>query len=237
MRKAYDLRKCALESLKGRWNIAVGVGFLAALLNGVNVSSVSLNIDLGDIKIEDLKFQVENIFDVRITETIHTIFLILIVSVIIFALAYSFLGCIINIGYLKFNLNLVDNKEVHTNILFQFFKNWKNIICKNLLELLYIFLWSLLLFIPGIIATYSYAMTNYILAEHQDISPNEAIRKSVELMKGNRMKLFSLQLSFIGWEILCILSFGIGYLWLTPYKQAAYAHFFREVSKNTKFRS
>ena len=91
-------------------------------------------------------------------------------------------------------------------------------------------LWSLLLIIPGIIAGYSYAMTGYILAENPELTASEAIARSKEMMAGNRFRLFCLHFSFIGWEILCTLTLGIGNLWLRPYKQAAEAAFYREIS-------
>ena len=85
--------------------------------------------------------------------------------------------------------------------------------------------------IPGIIAGYSYAMTEYILAEHPELTASEAIARSKAMMSGNRWRLFCMQLSFIGWDILsAMLTFGIGGLWLTPYKQAATAAFYREIT-------
>ena len=92
------------------------------------------------------------------------------------------------------------------------------------------FLWSLLFVIPGIVAGYSYAMTGYILAEHPELTASEAIEQSKQMMSGNRFRLFCLQFSFIGWDLLCALTLGIGNLWLRPYKQAAEAAFYREVS-------
>ena len=91
-------------------------------------------------------------------------------------------------------------------------------------------MWSLLLIIPGIIARYSYAMTGYILAEHPELTADEAITSSKAMMEGNRFRLFCLELSFIGWGILCAFTFGIGNLWLRPYKQTAIAAFYREIS-------
>jgi len=82
---------------------------------------------------------------------------------------------------------------------------------------LFIFLWSLLLIIPGIIASYSYRMAFYLLIDDPDMEIMEAISKSKEMMKGYKTKLFLLDLSFIGWVLLSVLSFGIGFLWLTPY--------------------
>ena len=77
-------------------------------------------------------------------------------------------------------------------------------------------------------------MTGYILADHPELTASEAIECSKEMMDGNRFRLFCLQLSFIGWSILCAFTFGIGNLWLTPYRQAATAAFYREISGTEK---
>ena len=77
-------------------------------------------------------------------------------------------------------------------------------------------------------------MTNYILAENPEMSASEAINLSKQMMDGNKWRLFCLRLSFIGWDILCGLTLGIGYLWLNPYKQTAEAVFYREVSGTEK---
>lgn len=82
----------------------------------------------------------------------------------------------------------------------------------------------------GIIASYSYAMIPYIQAEHPELAPSDVLARSKEMMEGNRWRLFCLQFSFIGWGILSALTLGIGNLWLTPYKQAATAAFYRDVS-------
>jgi uncharacterized membrane protein len=83
--------------------------------------------------------------------------------------------------------------------------------------------------IPGIIKTYSYSMAAYILQEHPEMTPNDAITKSRELMDGNKWRLFCLHFSFIGWSFLCVFTCGIGYLWLFPYEQTAVAAFYREI--------
>lgn len=107
---------------------------------------------------------------------------------------------------------------------------WKTAAVAKLLQSVCVLLWSLLLIIPGIIATYSYAMTEFILSEHPDLTASEAIAQSKEMMSGNRWRLFCLHFSFIGWDILSSLTLGIGNLWLRPYKQAANAAFYREIS-------
>ena len=93
----------------------------------------------------------------------------------------------------------------------------------------FVFLWSLLLLIPGFVKAFSYAMTPYILEEQPDLSANEAINLSRAMMKGHKFDLFYLYLGFLGWGILALFTFGIGFFWLTPYMQTATAAFYREV--------
>ncbi|MBE5868639.1 MAG: DUF975 family protein [Lachnospiraceae bacterium] len=149
---------------------------------------------------------------------------------IVMAVVYFVLGSVVEVGYDRFNLALVDRSEAKIDMLFTYFHNWKTTAAAKFLQSFYILLWSLLFIIPGIIATYSYAMTGFILAEHPELTASEAIARSKEIMSGNRFRLFCLQLSFIGWSILCTLTLGIGNLWLRPYKQAARAAFYREIS-------
>ena len=94
---------------------------------------------------------------------------------------------------------------------------------------LYTFLWSLLFIIPGIVKSYAYAMTQYILADHPEYTATEAIEKSQELMKGNKFRLFCLELSFIGWIILSGIAFGIPLIWVIPYMEMTKAEFYQNL--------
>ncbi len=98
-----------------------------------------------------------------------------------------------------------------------------------LLMTIFIFLWALLLIIPGILACLSYAMTYFILAENPQTRGLEAIRKSKGMMKGYRWKLFCLSLRFIGWIILGMLSLGIVFLWIIPYFWTSLANFYIDI--------
>ena len=95
----------------------------------------------------------------------------------------------------------------------------------------FIFLWSLLLLIPGIIKGYSYALVPYLLKEHPELSANQCINLSCKMMEGRKFDLFWLQLSFIGWVILASLTLGIGLLWLVPYAEASFAAFYQDVKR------
>ncbi len=89
---------------------------------------------------------------------------------------------------------------------------------------LYTFLWSLLFVIPGIVKSFSYSMATYILAENKGKSATECINESKAMTEGHKMDLFVLGLSFIGWGLLCGITFGIAAIWVVPYMQATYAN-------------
>ncbi len=238
MKYASDFRKIARDALRGKWAIAVIVGLIAMLLGGVGASGPELNFEYSDNGATiNLEIANQTIFSSTggITPKLQT-FLVggaiyIAIAAMIFAVVYFILGSIIEVGYSRFNLDLVDRqKEPEMGTLFGYFSHWKTTAVAKLLQTVYVILWSLLLIIPGIIAFYSYAMTSYILAEHPEMTPSEAIARSKEMMEGNRWRLFCLHFSFIGWSLLSSLTLGIGNLWLTPYRQAATAAFYREIS-------
>jgi len=89
---------------------------------------------------------------------------------------------------------------------------------------LFTFLWSLLFVIPGIVKSLSYSMSTYILAENKGKPALECINESKAMTEGHKMDLFVLGLSFIGWGLLCGITFGIAGIWVLPYMQATYAN-------------
>ncbi len=97
------------------------------------------------------------------------------------------------------------------------------------LVVIFVILWMILLIVPGIIAAYAYALTFFILADDPSISALNAIKKSKEMMRGNKWKLFCLFLRFIGWMILALCTFGVGFLWLMPYMQMTLVKFYEDV--------
>ena len=105
---------------------------------------------------------------------------------------------------------------------------YTRVFCALFLVRLFTFLWTLLLIIPGIMKAFSYALTPYIVMDEPELTARQAITRSCEIMQGRRWKLFCLYLSFIGWGILSILTFGIGFLWLAPYMNASIAAFYED---------
>ena len=92
---------------------------------------------------------------------------------------------------------------------------------------LFTFLWSLLFVIPGIVKSYSYSMSMYVLAENKGKPALECIEESKKMTQGHKMELFVLGLSFIGWLFLVGLTFGIAGIWVYPYMQTTYANAYK----------
>lgn len=117
-----------------------------------------------------------------------------------------------------------------TQDLFRPFHTYVNNVLVMFLVSLFTFLWSLLLIIPGIIKMYEYFFVPYILADNPDISYKEAFAKSKAMTDGHKMDIFTMQLSFLGWDLLGALTCGIlTFLYVAPYKQLAFAEYYNEL--------
>lgn len=104
--------------------------------------------------------------------------------------------------------------------------NYINVIKTMFMRDLFVFLWTLLLIVPGIIKAYQYYMVPYILSENPDMNYKEALQLSKEMMDGNKWATFVLEWSFFGWLLLGALLCGIGVLFVTPYVEATYAELY-----------
>lgn len=125
--------------------------------------------------------------------------------------------------------NLRSGDEYKVGQLFEGFRDYTRVAGTMILTGIYTFLWTLLLIVPGIIKSFSYAMTAFVLRDNPELKFNGAIEKSMKMMDGHKFDLFYLYLTFIGWGLLCILTLGIGLLWFVPYMQSALAHFYEDV--------
>lgn len=246
MKLAADFRRMAREALRGKWGVAVIAGLIASLLGAITsarfnidtdtTSGINLNFDLGGGGVTvNTGGQTVPLAEELLTPQVMAVltgFLSVALAAALVAVVISLLvGSVIELGYARFNLDLVDRqKQPELRTLFGYFPVWRTAFCARFLRGLYVFLWSLLFIIPGIIAEYSYAMTGFILAENPELTASEAIEQSKQIMYGNRWRLFCMRFSFIGWSILSAMTLGIGNLWLTPYRQAADAAFYREIT-------
>ena len=129
-------------------------------------------------------------------------------------------------------LRIAKGEEVSVGNIFYGFEDLWAAIKAQFFTGLFIFLWSLLLIIPGIIKTYAYSMTFYILAENKGMPVLEAITLSRKMMDGHKMDLFLLFLSFIGWFLLVVITFGIAGIWVYPYFNATLTNFYLSVKED-----
>lgn len=137
-------------------------------------------------------------------------------------------------GFTIMLLNVVRGSDVQLDTMGEGFKDYGRILGTMLLSSVYQFLWMLLLIIPGIIKGYSYALTPYLLKDHPELKFNAAIEESMRLMSGNKMRLFILDLTYIGWFLLCIVTFGIAMLWVNPYWCTARAAFYEDLMSDLR---
>lgn len=170
-----------------------------------------------------------------------TAILISVVFMIISALpnAIPYAGSVISIvltgpltlGIISCFIRLVRKQNFTFENVFDGFKNFTSAFILQILVTLFVFLWALLLIIPGIIAGYRYSMSFYILYDNPNLGAMEALDLSKKIMMGNKWRLFCLHLSFIGWALLSILTCGIGFLWLVPYINTTVANFYEGIKK------
>lgn len=141
------------------------------------------------------------------------------------------------VGYCRFNNKLVRKQEVGVGEVFEGFNVFGKSWWLAILTAIFVWLWSLLFIIPGIVKSFAYCLAPYVLSDNPNMTAREALRASIDLTNGNKGKLFYLGLSFIGWVIVGSLTFGIAYLWIMPYMQATFAAFYNEtlLEKNNRF--
>ena len=126
--------------------------------------------------------------------------------------------------------NYEESKPQVKNLFIGFNNYWKCFLI-NLLQGVYILLWTLLFIIPGIIKGYSYSMAFYILAENPDMTANEAITESREIMNGHKWELFVLGLSFILWAFAIVFTLGIAAIYVEPYMQLTITNFYHNIKR------
>ncbi len=231
---ASDHRRAARYALSGNYWVAVLVNLIATALGGAIVSnsaSFSFNFNTGSTAGGT---PMDQEAAVALLSTFLVIFVIAMVLALILSLVYMLAGSPVRLGHAAFLLKAQDEGHVYCSdikLLFSYYRNyfWSSFLA-NFLSQLFVFLWSLLFIIPGIIASLSYAMVPFILSENPDMAPMDALRLSREMMHGNKWRLFCLNFSFIGWRLLCILTCGVGFAFLNPYIAQAHASFYRELS-------
>jgi len=143
------------------------------------------------------------------------------------------IGGPLTLGFSGYFLKKARGESVKLENLLDGFNSFGSSFLLYLLEIIFIFLWSLLFLIPGIVKCFSYSMAFFILRDNPGIGSVEAITRSRKMMDGHKGRLFCLCLSFIGWCLLCtFFTFGIGFLWLCPYMYLSIANFYEDLKQH-----
>lgn len=220
MKLARDFRQEALSVLPGRWGLAIGATILYSILNGGLTSVFSPTPDTQSL-----------ITDGSISLEAFAPYANILLVLSLISILFSAIGASVQLGYNIMLLKYYEPEEKPGlgDLFCRFQIFWKAFGLRIMMSILTT-LWSFLLIIPGIIASYSYAMAPYLMAENPNMGVMEAISRSKELMRGNKWRLFCLHLSFIGWVFLCIFTCGLGFLFLSPYQMLADVAFYREIT-------
>lgn len=200
-----ELTKDALESLKGKWGLAVGTFFVYSLIMGIlssgnNSSLYQLGIYPGYL--------------------------------IGLSLLSIFIGAPLVLGMSNFSLNISRGLDARFEQLFDGFNNYTKSLGTYLLYFLSVVIGTIFFIIPGIIFMLMFSQAFFILSDNKDISAVDALKESARMMKGYKTKYFGLMLRFIPWMLLCILTLGIGFLWLFPYMCITSAEFYNDIKAN-----
>lgn len=216
---SYTYKKIAREALRGNWVRAAAAGIVAGFLGAFPLSVPSV---LGCLAAMAAA--------IYFLEGIPGFFLVLGGCMSVIGLFYFFIGGVIRMGYIDFNLALLDRRNARLSLLLEKGELWWNVLCAKVIIFMIKCVGYVLLIVPGVILSYMYAMVPYILEERPDFAVHEAFEASRQIMKGHKWELFCLQISFLGWYILGIISFGIGLIFVKPYRQASEAAFYNEIS-------
>ena len=190
--------------------------------------NVTFDLDLSDpasVDQDEVKFVVSTVL------AILAIGFVIYLVITVFALAFKYLLLTpFEYGCRKFFRKNLDEPAKLSNIVYVFDSHYKNIVKTAFLTDLFIWLWSLLFIVPGIIKAYQYRLVPYIMSENPEMSFRDAQAESARLMNGNKWKTFVLDLSFIGWDILSIFTWGLlEIFFVAPYKASTHAALYESI--------
>ena len=208
-RKKY--KKFALTQLSGRWTVVVLVTLCIFTLSTIFSLPDTLNLIKSGYPMALLsgnREQIQAAADAYVGSSSNLVEIIQLV-----------VSAILEVASLNVYLKMSRSPEpVSFSAFLEGLNNWARATLAILWTFLWIFIWSFLLIIPGIIKSFAYSQIFYIIAEYKEISVTKALKISMIITKGHKWDLFVMHLTFIGWDLLCIITFGLALLWVEPYR-------------------
>lgn len=216
-----DIKARGKAAFKANYWKSVGVSFLLSLLAGGVTASARSNIPSEDSAEQSLE-EASGLMP-EITPAIILIFVSAMLLVIIVSMALRiFLFNPLKVGCYQFFKKNLQSPDAPLDAITEGFSQYGRTFLTLFLSDLYVALWCLLLLIPGLVKAYSYRLVPYLLKDEPDLSPNEVITLSRQLMNGHKWEAFVYDLSFIGWMLLGLLTLGlVNIFWTQPYKNNA----------------
>lgn len=210
-----EIKEAAKAKIRGnKWNIwwpILVIGFLMGIVETLLGANGS-NFDIGNFNFA----QIDVSLNLSTTQYIGVTVCGLISAIL--------MAC-----YVKYIINFVRTGEFNSNDIIDTLKaKWLNILIASILSSIVVALCTLLFVIPGIIMALAYTIVIYLVVD-TDISGNDALKRSREMMKGHKWEYFVFQLSFIGWILLIPFTLGLLIIWLYPYMIVAQAMFYENI--------
>jgi uncharacterized membrane protein len=206
MKTYSDYRAAARESLSGNWKTSV---IVMLMIWGI---TILLSTVIGLLSLD--------------SEWLGNTVNIIVSVLLILPLQWAFANALLQL--VRGDNNITENTK-------QSFKtNYRTFVLTYLLMIIILLGIGVVTLLIGIfILNYAYRMVPYIIQEYPELTPREALKLSREMMRGHKWNLFVLDLTFIGWILLTVLTLGIGGLWLTPYMQTTVAHYYEDLKQAT----
>ena len=209
-----ELKKDAKEKLKGNWGTVILaiiiVGAITLFCNQVitNIFGKEVNTNIDGVQMKTVSGPG------------------VVVNLVVSCAIAAFFG----IGQSKVFLKVSRGEKPSVEDVFSMGKYFVPAFVASFVVSIFVALWTILLIIPGIIASYRYKLYQYVLIDNPNMKAMEVVSRCKEMMVGHKMDLFVLELSFIGWAILGVFTLGILYLWLAPYMNITIANFYNDIS-------
>lgn len=223
-----ELKDQAKAGLKRNYWKSVFLGFLVTLMYVAAANNAK-----GSMDNETISASFVGLSSGEILSVLGLLFSAALVGNLITAVIHAIIYNPLKVGISAFCMEAVEGeaplKAIGKGYTSKFFGNVWVLFLRDL----FVMLWSLLLVVPGIIKSYEYRLVEYICAENEGISPKEAMAKSKALMQGQKWNAFVLDLSFLGWNILNSLTFGIlGVFYVQPYQMLTNAALYKKLTQN-----
>jgi uncharacterized membrane protein len=206
MKTYSDYRAAARESLSGNWKTSV---IVMLMIWGI---TILLSTVIGLLSLD--------------SEWLGNTVNIIVSILLILPLQWAFANALLQL--VRGDNNITENTK-------QSFKtNYRTFVLTYLLMIVILLgIGVVTLLIGTFILAYAYRMVPYLIQEYPELTPREALKLSREMMRGHKWNLFVLDLTFMGWILLTVLTLGIGGLWLTPYMQTTVAHYYEDLKQAT----